>query len=185
MTPTARLPFRLLPLLLFLLPMLGHAQAFLAIDHKTRLKRIRVYPGDELGIRMRGDRGYFKYTLEGLRNDTLFVSFAQGQRKEAIPISSIIRVRWYRPNRGGLAPMVGTLLQMGGAGLIAVRSVNALTQDITPVVPVEMAVGAAAAIGTGWLINRSQQRTFKVSPNQQWELRVMDLGFEPAEKRRR
>ena len=172
---------------LFLLPLIGRGQNFLAIDHTERLSRFRVYPGEQLGIRMRGDRGMFRYTLEGIRGDTLFVSYADGARRDAIPFSSITRVRWYRPNEGGLLPVVGSAMQLGSVGWVGVRAINAATSggDVTPIVPSRTAFTAAGVFAAGWLLNRTNRRTFRVTARSNWQLRAMDLGLKPANTRGR
>ncbi len=96
-------------------------------------------------------------------------------------------MRWFRPNNGGFLPIAGSALQLGSVGWVAVRAVNAATSggDVTPIVPSRMAYTAAGVFVAGWLISRTNRRTFRVSPNSTWQLRTMDLGLVPASTRGR
>lgn len=68
-----------------------NAQTYLSLENPGRFKRIRIYPGDSLQIKVKGDPTWYRGYLNGLKNDQVLMF------GDSLPVDSLSHIGYPRP----------------------------------------------------------------------------------------
>jgi hypothetical protein len=156
------------------------AQDILVVEHATRLKRYRIALGDQIELRWRGESSFRRVKLVGLRPDTLLCTSRDGSSEFVIPLEEVEAFRLGGRQRTGtnLPSLLGTTAVAAGAGLLIVRTVNGLSQDLRPVLPSSFLLLSGGLIAGGVVIQRLSGPR-RLTLGKRWQAKTLDLGLVP------
>lgn len=169
--------------LLSLLPTLGVSQQFISLENPSRLKRFRFSTGDELQIRISGESTHFRYRILSFGNDSLMLSNRFGDRLE-ISTALVESIRMQAEEGFPFwANIIGTGMTTFGVVYLGLRAINS-NQIEGPVYSEQALWLGGGLIASGLALKLSSRRTYRVGPDERWQLRILDLGTGLPARRR-
>ncbi len=142
--------------ILMLLPVSGFSQEkYLALDKPGRVKRIRFYTGDEIALKLKGDKRLYEEVIANIGDSTITLLGTQ------IPLRDIraIVVR----HEGGLAHQAVRKLPIAGLLYFLAATFNPLLQGQPLRVNRSGLIVGGAMVAGGQLLRPLLKRTYRIN----------------------
>lgn len=150
-------------LFLLTMPAFGQGQRFLALDKPGKVKRLRYYVGDEIKIKLKGDKLVYTDQIEEITDTSLVI------RKTHIPIRNIRAV--VRFKQGGLLNQAISKLPIAGAFYFLADTFNPVFYGGEVEVSRSGIIVGSSLIASSFALRLVRKRTYRI--NQYRTLKVL------------
>lgn len=141
--------------------------SFLALTNPNRMKRVKVHPGDSIGIRFRGTKEIYRGRMTKVSGDTMWLN------EYPIHPDELDMVIWVHPNHKRISEMAGRIRQVGFTVVQLVYFLNVRVNDKTIGTGLKSAGITLMTFLAALLVAQTKSRKFRVRKN--WQLQVMEL----------